>query len=76
MHVLATICLEYLTPQKKRTIDLDGKTVKLHVWDTAGQERFRAITSKYYQGAHGILIVRVGFGCANTRRVSHVCPWA
>jgi len=42
---------------KIRTIDLDGKTVKLQIWDTAGQERFRTITSSYYRGAHGIIIV-------------------
>lgn len=42
---------------KIRTIDLDGKTVKLQVWDTAGQERFRTITSSYYRGAHGIIVV-------------------
>ncbi|CAB4045668.1 ras-related Rab-1A, partial [Paramuricea clavata] len=29
----------------------------LTVWDTAGQERFRTITSSYYRGAHGIIIV-------------------
>ncbi|KAJ4809984.1 Ras-related protein Rab-1A [Rhynchospora pubera] len=42
---------------KIRTVDLDGKTVKLQIWDTAGQERFRTITSSYYRGAHGIIIV-------------------
>ncbi|XP_017286558.1 ras-related protein ORAB-1 [Kryptolebias marmoratus] len=42
---------------KIRTIDMDGKTVKLQIWDTAGQERFRTITSSYYRGAHGIIIV-------------------
>ncbi|KAG4305502.1 hypothetical protein PORY_001058 [Pneumocystis oryctolagi] len=42
---------------KIRTIELDGKTVKLQIWDTAGQERFRTITSSYYRGAHGIIIV-------------------
>ncbi|KAK9447183.1 ras-domain-containing protein [Limtongia smithiae] len=42
---------------KIRTIELDGKTVKLQIWDTAGQERFRTITASYYRGAHGIIIV-------------------
>ncbi|KAK8808498.1 hypothetical protein WA158_008399 [Blastocystis sp. Blastoise] len=42
---------------KIRTVDIDGKTVKLQIWDTAGQERFRTITSSYYRGATGIIIV-------------------
>jgi Ras-related protein Rab-1A len=42
---------------KIRTIEQDGKTVKLQIWDTAGQERFRTITSSYYRGAHGICVV-------------------
>ncbi|KAK1691902.1 hypothetical protein QYE76_008599 [Lolium multiflorum] len=42
---------------KIRTVELDGKSVKLQIWDTAGQERFRTITSSYYRGAHGIIIV-------------------
>uniref|UniRef100_A0A665T2R9 small monomeric GTPase n=1 Tax=Echeneis naucrates TaxID=173247 RepID=A0A665T2R9_ECHNA len=42
---------------KIRTIELDGKTIKLQIWDTAGQERFRTITSSYYRGAHGIIFI-------------------
>jgi Ras-related protein Rab-1A len=38
-------------------VELDGKTIKLQIWDTAGQERFRTITSSYYRGAHGIIVV-------------------
>ena len=38
----------------------DGKeVVKLQIWDTAGQERFRNITSSYYRGANGIIVVFV-----------------
>jgi Ras-related protein Rab-18 len=31
--------------------------VKLTIWDTAGQERFRTLTSSYYRGAHGVVLV-------------------
>ncbi|EDO43129.1 predicted protein [Nematostella vectensis] len=42
---------------KIKTMRVDGKVVKLQIWDTAGQERFRTITSSYYRGAHGVMIV-------------------
>lgn len=42
---------------KIRTIEIGGSTIKLQIWDTAGQERFRTITSSYYRGAHGIIVV-------------------
>ena len=42
---------------KIKTLTLDNKIVKLQIWDTAGQERFRTITSSYYRGAHGIIVV-------------------
>jgi len=49
----STIGVEFAT----RTINVDGKTVKAQIWDTAGQERYRAITSAYYRGAVGALVV-------------------
>ena len=36
---------------------VEGRTVKAQIWDTAGQERYRAITSAYYRGALGALLV-------------------
>ncbi|KAJ3612586.1 hypothetical protein NHX12_020857 [Muraenolepis orangiensis] len=39
-----------------RTLDIEGKRVKMQVWDTAGQERFRTITQSYYRSAHGAII--------------------
>ncbi|KAK4779786.1 hypothetical protein SAY87_015892 [Trapa incisa] len=49
----STIGVEFAT----RTLQIDGKTVKAQIWDTAGQERYRAITSAYYRGAVGALLV-------------------
>ena len=42
---------------KIKQIHLDGKDIKLQIWDTAGQERFRTITTSYFRGAQGILLV-------------------
>lgn len=39
-----------------RTLDIEGKKIKMQVWDTAGQERFRTITQSYYRSAHGAII--------------------
>ncbi|KAG6785400.1 hypothetical protein POTOM_011130 [Populus tomentosa] len=49
----ATIGVEFQT----QVVDIDGKEIKAQIWDTAGQERFRAVTSAYYRGAVGALIV-------------------
>jgi len=49
----STIGVEFAT----RSINVDSKTVKAQIWDTAGQERYRAITSAYYRGAVGALLV-------------------
>lgn len=49
----STIGVEFAT----RSIVVDNKTIKAQIWDTAGQERYRAITSAYYRGAVGALLV-------------------
>lgn len=48
-----TIGVEFAT----RSIPIADKIVKAQIWDTAGQERYRAITSAYYRGAVGALLV-------------------
>lgn len=42
---------------KTKIIDLDGKHLNLTIWDTAGQEKFRSLTSSYYRGTQGIILV-------------------
>ncbi|KAL3358262.1 hypothetical protein AABB24_015418 [Solanum stoloniferum] len=42
---------------KIKTLSVSGKKLKLTIWDTAGQERFRTLTSSYYRGAQGIILV-------------------
>lgn len=53
MESKSTIGVEFAT----RTLKVSGKTIKAQIWDTAGQERYRAITSAYYRGAVGALLV-------------------
>jgi len=55
-----------------RTVKIDQKTVKLQIWDTAGQERFRTITSAYYRGAGGIIMV---YDVTSGDSFEHVNDW-
>ncbi|KAJ7307316.1 hypothetical protein JRQ81_009324 [Phrynocephalus forsythii] len=50
---ISTIGIDF----KIRTVEIEGKRIKLQVWDTAGQERFKTITTAYYRGAMGIILV-------------------
>ncbi|CAK93535.1 unnamed protein product (macronuclear) [Paramecium tetraurelia] len=42
---------------KFRDLEVEGKLMRLQIWDTAGQERFRTITSTYFKGAMGVILV-------------------
>jgi Ras-related protein Rab-1A len=55
-----------------RTVIIGNKTVKLQIWDTAGQERFRTITSAYYRGADGIIMV---YDVTSQDSFEHVNDW-
>ncbi|KAK6101395.1 Uncharacterized protein BM_BM6601 [Brugia malayi] len=59
---------------KIRTVTINGQRVKLQIWDTAGQERFRTITSTYYRGTHGVIVVyevTSGDSFSNVKRWLH-----
>lgn len=57
---------------RSRNVKVDEKRVKLQIWDTAGQERFRTITSAYYRGADGIIMV---YDVSNEESFNHVNDW-
>ncbi|KAK0140621.1 Ras-related protein Rab-8A [Merluccius polli] len=72
---ISTIGIDF----KIRTIELDGKKIKLQIWvtliisrDTAGQERFRTITTAYYRGAMGIMLV---YDITNERSFENIKNW-
>ncbi|RKP20832.1 small rab-related GTPase [Rozella allomycis CSF55] len=49
----ATIGVDF----KVKNMNSGNRKVKLTIWDTAGQERFRTLTTSYYRGAHGVILV-------------------
>jgi len=57
---------------KATSVEMDGKPVQLQVWDTAGQERFRALTTSYYRGAHGVIVV---YDVTEQASFDHLTSW-
>lgn len=64
----ATIGVEFQT----KTLVIDQKTVKAQIWDTAGQERYRAVTSAYYRGAVGAMLV---YDMTKRQSFDHIARW-
>ena len=50
----------------------DLLVIKLQIWDTAGQESFRSITSAYYRGAAGVLLV---YDLTNRKSFENILSW-
>eukprot|EP00047_Mylnosiga_fluctuans_P003032 m.227098 g.227098 ORF g.227098 m.227098 type:complete len:204 (-) comp11531_c0_seq1:83-694(-) len=57
---------------KPKLFDVNGNRVKLSIWDTAGQERFRTLTSSYYRGAHGVILV---YDVSRRESFDHISLW-
>ncbi|KAK2515377.1 Rab10 [Columba livia] len=57
---------------KIKTVELQGKKIKLQIWDTAGQERFHTITTSYYRGAMGIMLV---YDITNAKSFENISKW-
>ena len=64
----ATIGVDFRT----RDMTFRGKVIRTTVWDTAGQEKFRSLTSSYYRGTHGIVLV---YDVTNRESFNHVTDW-
>ncbi|XP_021814954.1 ras-related protein RABA3 [Prunus avium] len=64
----STIGVEFQT----RTVTIKGKLIKAQIWDTAGQERYRAVTSAYYRGALGAMLV---YDITKRQTFDHVARW-
>jgi len=67
-NYISTIGVDF----KIKTFDVDDKVVKLQIWDTAGQERFKAITTSFYRGAHGII---VAFDVTSRSTFTNIKSW-
>eukprot|EP01091_Cochliopodium_minus_P011560 TRINITY_DN3310_c0_g2_i2.p1 TRINITY_DN3310_c0_g2~~TRINITY_DN3310_c0_g2_i2.p1 ORF type:complete len:208 (+),score=55.62 TRINITY_DN3310_c0_g2_i2:159-782(+) len=57
---------------KTKLIDFHNKKINLTIWDTAGQEKFRSLTSSYYRGTHGIILV---YDVTNKKSFEHIESW-
>ncbi|KAK4767321.1 hypothetical protein SAY87_023987 [Trapa incisa] len=64
----ATIGVEFQT----RTLVIEHKSIKAQIWDTAGQERYRAVTSAYYRGAVGAMLV---YDITRRQSFDHIPRW-
>jgi len=65
---ISTIGIDF----KIKTVELGGKKIKLQIWDTAGQERFHTITTSYYRGAMGIMLV---YDITNAKSFDNISKW-
>lgn len=63
-----TIGVDY----KYKIIERDGQKYKLAIWDTAGQEKFRTVTSTYYRGAQGVVVV---YDVTDRSSFEHLSYW-
>ncbi len=65
---ISTIGIDF----KIKTIQIDGKNVKLQIWDTAGQERYRTITQTYFRDIQGVIVV---YDCTSEDSFNNVRNW-
>ncbi|KAI7896069.1 GTP-binding protein [Mucor mucedo] len=64
----STIGVEFAT----KSLKIDNCFIKAQIWDTSGQERYKAITSAFYRGAVGALLV---YDITRKPSFDHVDQW-
>jgi len=53
MHSKTTLGVEFTT----HSATIEGKNIGAQLWDTAGEEKYKSLTSIYYKGAVGAMLV-------------------
>ncbi|KAI6202925.1 Rab-10 [Aphelenchoides besseyi] len=71
LEVVEACDFQVLT-SKSRPLSSEAKKIKLQIWDTAGQERFHTITTSYYRGAMGIMLV---YDITNAKSFDNIAKW-
>jgi len=66
--MMSTIGVDF----KIQTLKIGPENVKLQIWDTAGQEKFKTITSTYYRGSNGVVLV---FDVTNEESFLNIQKW-
>jgi small GTP-binding protein len=74
-------CLDIFDPSEKlsigvdfyvKTIEFNGKTIKLQIWDVGGEERFRFLLSTYCLGANAAMII---YDITNPKTLDQITEW-
>jgi small GTP-binding protein len=74
-------CLDIFNPSDRlaigvdfyvKTIELNGKTIKLQIWDIGGEERFRFLLSSYCLGANAVMII---YDITNSKTLDQITEW-
>ncbi|XP_059671359.1 ras-related protein Rab-10 [Gavia stellata] len=65
---LATIGIDF----KVKPVTFNDTKVKLQIWDTAGQERFHTLSTSYFRGAQGFVLV---YDITNLDSFQNITSW-
>ncbi len=55
-----------------KSMEVDGKKVKLQIWDFGGEERFRFLLPTYVRGTNGALFM---YDVTNYASLAHIDDW-